>query len=223
LVIAHRGVSSRAIENSRRAFQLAVDNPWAPCDGVELDIHTTRDGRIAVHHDPALPSGRRIADLTMEQVHLEALPDGTPVPSLGEVLDLTGDLRLYIEAKSVDPRWDAELIGLVRGDPNPDRCQFHGFDHRLIARLGAQAPEITTGVLSASYPIDPIGPVLAAGARVLWQEARLIDGGLVERCAAAGVAVIAWTVNDRLEAGRLAALGVSGLCGNWPERLGGGS
>ncbi|MEZ4378107.1 MAG: glycerophosphodiester phosphodiesterase [Gemmatimonadales bacterium] len=221
LRIAHRGVSSRAVENSLRAFRLAVENPWGPCDGIELDIHSTRDGEFVVHHDPALPSGLRIAESTLDELRQEPLADGSPIPTLPEAMAASGGLRLYIEVKGLDPRWDGALLAIIRADAMPERCQLHAFDHRVTARLSVLAPEVTLGVLSASYPLDPVGPVLAAGARVLWQEAGLIDGALVEACAAAGVEVIAWTVNDAAEAARLAGLGVAGLCGNWPERLGG--
>ncbi len=218
-VIAHRGVSSRAIENSRRAFELAVENPWGHCDAIELDVHTTRDGDILVHHDSILASGRMISTSTAVEVRRELLKDGSPIPTLAEVLAISGRLTVHIEVKGVAERYDAILLSQIRAAPHPERCQIHGFDHRVVARIGAQAPELTTGVLSSSYPLDPIGPVLAAGARVLWQEADLIDVELIERAGAVGVSVIAWTVNDARRASQLAGMGVAGLCGNWPERL----
>lgn len=218
-VIAHRGVSSRAIENSLRAFELAVDNPWGRCDAIELDIHTTRDGDILVHHDPILASGRKISTSTSAEVRLELLKDGSRIPTLAEVLAISGRLTVHIEVKGVEERYDQILLSVIRSAPYPEKCQIHGFDHRVVARLGAQAPELITGVLSSSYPLDPIEPVLMVGARVLWQEAGLIDEALVERAGAAGVSVIAWTVNDAVRAAELAGMGVAGLCGNWPERL----
>jgi hypothetical protein len=57
----------------------------------------------------------------------------------------------------------------------------HSFDHRIIARLGGVHPGLRRGVLSASYPVDPAGPMSSAGATVLWQEATLIDAELVRR------------------------------------------
>lgn len=218
-VIAHRGVSSRAIENSIRAFELAVENPWGPCDAIELDIHTTRDGDILVHHDSILASGRMISTSTAVEVRRELLKDGSRIPTLAEVLAISGRLTVHIEVKGIQERFDEVLLSQIRGAPSPERCQIHGFDHRVVARIGAQAPELTTGVLSSSYPLDPIGPVLAAGARVLWQEADLIDAELVSRAGGAGISVIAWTVNDAKRAAELAGMGVAGLCGNWPERL----
>jgi glycerophosphoryl diester phosphodiesterase len=74
-------------------------------------------------------------------------------------------------------------------------------------------------VLSASYPVDPAGQMLGAGATVLWQAASLIDAELVAAIHRTGGEIIAWTVNDSAAARALAALGVDALCGNFPERL----
>jgi glycerophosphoryl diester phosphodiesterase len=95
----------------------------------------------------------------------------------------------------------------------------HSFDHRLVARLKARCPDLVTGVLSSSYPVDPIGPVRAAGAVTLWQGWELIDQALVEACDAAGVALVAWTVNTAAQVRALRGMGVERLCGDWPALL----
>ncbi len=212
LLIAHRGVTSVAIENSIAAFEAAVENPGIGIDGVELDVHTTRDGKTVVHHDPALPSGRAIADLTLAETRKERLADGSPIPMLEEAIAALGGLRVFVEAKGVPPQGDRDLLEIVGAPGLRDRCQVHAFDHRVIARLAALAPELGYGVLSASYPIDPVAMVLAAGARTLWQEAPMIDRELVTLCAAAGIEIIAWTARTQEERQRLVELGVAGVC-----------
>jgi len=212
LLIAHRGVTSVGIENSLAAFRAAVENSALGCDGVELDVHTTRDGKTAVHHDPTLPSGRSIADLTLSQVQDEELADGSPVPSLDEAVAALGQLRIYVEAKGVPPAGDADLLRIVTDPAVSERCQIHGFDHRVVARLARQAPQLVFGVLSASYPIEPVTMIRAAGARVLWQECPMIDEELIRRCREAGIEIIAWTARTVQERRRLEALGVDGVC-----------
>ena len=61
--------------------------------------------------------------------------------------------------------------------------------------------------------------VRASCATTLWQEWTTIDQALVDAVHAAGIQVIAWTVNDPAAAARLARMGVDGLCGNYPDRL----
>jgi glycerophosphoryl diester phosphodiesterase len=215
-VIAHRGSSGAELENSLAAFQRAVNEG---SDGVELDIHATRDGALLVHHDPVLPSGVRIAEATLAKLREIPLADGLPAPTLAEVLAVTRGLAVYIEAKSLPAEADGALLEAIRADPDPERLHVHSFDHRIIARLSDQSPSLSLGVLSTSYPVDPVRPVLEAGATTLWQQQELIDQALVTRCARAGIGVIAWTVNDVAEAERLRSLGIAGLCGNWPARL----
>ncbi|HEU4763903.1 MAG TPA: glycerophosphodiester phosphodiesterase family protein, partial [Gemmatimonadales bacterium] len=102
--------------------------------------------------------------------------------------------------------------------PHPSRYAVHAFDHRIIARLGARAPTLRRGILSASRAVHPVDELRAAGATVLWQEASLTDRELVDEVHAAGGEVIVWTANTPAELARLVAVGVDGLCGNYPDR-----
>ena len=219
VIIGHRGASGHALENSLAAFRIAA-TPGHParCDGVELDIHVTSDGHFVVHHDPVLSSGEQISSLPLSRVRASVLGDGSPIPTLADAIETLVGLELFVEVKHLPPSADLPLVKLL-GSHRGARWHLHAFDHRIIARLNGLVPPGSLGVLSASYPVDPVGPVQDAGAGTLWQQADLIDARLVAACHAAGVAVIAWTVNDRDCAATLTGLGVDGLCGNWPERL----
>ena len=219
MVIGHRGASGHAIENSLAAFRIAASpsHPGA-CDGVELDLQTTSDGALVVHHDAALASGELIAALPLRRVCATRLADGSPVPTLASALEALAGLEVFVEAKALPAEADRQLLAILRAYGR-DRSSVHAFDHRIIARLRRADPDVRLGVLSASYPVDPMRQVLDAGATTLWQEASLIDALLVAACRAQEIALIAWTVNAASEAARLADLGVDGLCGNWPERL----
>lgn len=215
-VIAHRGASGLAFENSLAAFALAKQ---LGADGVELDIHSTSDGAFLVHHDPVVAGVGRIGALPEDAFASYRLPNGEPIPTLGQVLEELGDLDVWIELKTLAPAWDARLLQLMRSGPSPTRYAVHAFDHRIIARMGKQAPLLRRGVLSASYPLDLLAPLTATGAEALWEETHLIDRAMVEALHAAGKKVIAWTANDIEEIRRLHALGIDGICGNYPERI----
>ncbi len=118
------------------------------------------------------------------------LPDDSPIPSLEEVFEIMGDKVVHVELKGVAPACLPRLAGEFGTRTN---CHFHSFDHRLIAALAATDPGLRLGVLSSSYPVDPVRQVEAAGAQTLWQQWRMIDEELISRCAASGVEVIAWT------------------------------
>src|SRR5204863_7856971 len=99
-VIAHRGASGYEYENSRAAFRRAV---MLDADGVELDIHATRDGAIVVHHDPDVQGCGPIALLTLAEARQVRLPNGETLPLLQAVLDLVGDNDVGVEVKSLLP------------------------------------------------------------------------------------------------------------------------
>ncbi len=190
-------------------------------DGVELDVHATADGGIVVHHDPVLTGGAPLNTLTTSQATATLLPNGESVPTLGAVLQIIGDRDVWVEVKSLPSVYDAALLAALDAGPVPARYAIHSFDHRITARLARLRPGLRLGALLSARVLNPVAVLEAAGATTLWQEWTMIDQGLVDTVHAAGAQVIAWTVNDRAAAMRLGAMGVDGLCGNFPDRLAG--
>jgi glycerophosphoryl diester phosphodiesterase len=172
-----------------------------------------------VYHDPLLPGLGAIAELELEEVRRHRLPNGERVPTLAEVLEIVGEREVWVEVKGLPPDLDERLLALLASGPAPQRYAVHAFDHRIVRRLRDRAPTLRTGVLLASYPIDTVAVMRAAGAGTVWQEWQLVDAALVTAVHAAGGRVIAWTVDAPAELARLARLGVDGLCGNFPDRL----
>ena len=214
LVIAHRGASAREVENSLAAFLAAAA---LGADAVELDVHATVDGTLIVHHDDTI-AGRRIAELTADQVADERLANGEPVPSLVDVLHALGPaLQVFIEVKSLSPQFDGGLLEALRQGPNPTGYAVHGFDHRIVQRLGREWPTLRRGVLSASYPVRPLAALEDAGATMLWQERTLVDRSLAATLHAGGMQLIVWTVDDPAEMRQLLELGADAICTNRPE------
>lgn len=215
-IIAHRGASGREFENSRAAFSRAIE---LGADGVELDVHSTEDGIILVHHDAELPGFGPIGHLKYTRVMESRLPNGETIPTLPEVLNLLGDMDVYVEVKTLAPGFDDAILAVLDEGPSPTRYAVHSFDHRIVARLGTRRPTLKRGILLSSYPLDPIPLLTAAGATMLWQDQRLIDRAIVDAVHGAGNTIIAWTVNKAPDALRLAEMGVDGLCGNHPDKL----
>lgn len=214
LVIGHRGASAYEPENSLAAFVLAGVQG---ADGVELDVHVTADGALVVHHDPVIEQ-RRICELDLDAVRAYRLANGEPVPTLAEALEVLGtSLLAFIEVKDLPRSADAQLFRVIDEAPAPPNYRIHAFDHRLVRRLYDRRPAVPTGVLSASYPIDPVGPVRAARAAALWQQQELIDAPLAAALHAADLRLYAWTVDAPPRMRELLALGVDGVCTNRPD------
>ena len=215
-VIAHRGASGYEYENSRAAFRRAV---MLDADGVELDVHATRDGAIVVHHDPEIPGFGPISQLSRAEARQVRIRNGEPLPLLSEVLELVGDRDVYVEIKTLPEVHDEKLLAVLGQGPAPARYSVHSFDHRIVRRLGSCLPDVRRGVLLSAYLDDPVAAMRGVGATTLWQEWQQVDRDLVSRVHEAGFTIIAWTVNEIGDLERMARLGVDGLCGNYPDRI----
>jgi glycerophosphoryl diester phosphodiesterase len=215
-VIAHRGASGYEYENSRAAFRRAV---MLDADGIELDVHCTRDGAIVVHHDPAIPGVGPIAQLSLSEARQVRIRNGEQLPVLGEILDLVGSREVWVEVKSLPTLYDKQLLDVLAAGPAPEQYAVHSFDHRIVYRLGEALPELKRGILLSAYLQDPVSVMRAAGATTLWQDWQQVDQELMTQVHDSGGEVVAWTVNELGDLDRMVRLGVDGLCGNYPDRI----
>ena len=213
-MIAHRGASREHRENTLPAFARALE---LGIDGIELDTHATRDGVVVVHHDfvpaaePPVPglAGIPFEALTSADVARFRFADGSGIPTLRDVIELVGErATLYVELKA--RRIEREVVACFAGKNG--RWAIHSFDHMAIKRARSVAPRARTGVLLASYVVEPEATLKAAYAQDYWQSGDLIDPELVERVHRARGRVIAWTVNSADRAIELTEMGVDGIC-----------
>lgn len=153
--IAHRGLHDSADnpENSIGAFQAAIAAGY----GIELDIHLTRDNRLAVFHDDNLErlTGR---NQLVTEVSFEALSGlrlgatAQRIPALEEVFDLVaGRVPVLIEVKAGSPvaRLGPALAAALDGYQGEFAVQ--SFDPRVLTWLKRNLPEVPRGQLSGSF------------------------------------------------------------------------
>ena len=214
LVIAHRGASSIELENTLAAFRAAAGQG---ADGVELDVHATIDGEIVVHHDPSV-LGLPIAQARWRDLAAVPLANGEAMPTLAEALDVLGKLKVFVEVKVLDPRWDDKFLATLDQGPNPGGYAVHSFAFHVVRRLGEKRPSLPRGVLSEVPTKNPQQTLADASAQTLWQELSTLDEGLVKTVHALGAGIFAWTVDNPGDMERLVSWGVDGICTNHPER-----
>ena len=175
IVVAHRGASTRAPENTMEAFRLGVE---AGADAIELDVHLTADGQLAVIHDDSLDRTTDrtgpVVERTMDEIREadagatfvrpgdSGFPfsgQGLTVPTLPEVLAWLPDgVGLVIEIKA---RAAADaVVEAVRGHPvrASGRLAVISFDEQAIERVRELDREIKTGYLLV--PTQPVEPAL---------------------------------------------------------------
>ena len=216
LVIAHRGASAAETENSLAAFRVAMD---LGADAIELDVHATADGSVVVHHNETI-GDVHIPSSSLERVRQQQLSNGEQVPTLSEVFELVGTgPTVFVEVKTLDAEHKAGFLEELAAGPAPDNYRVHSFDHRIVHRLLQARSGLVGGVLSASYPINPLIQLEQSGAAELWQSQDLLDDELVAAVHAFGARIISWTVDDPARMEEFIDMGVDGICTNHPDRL----
>lgn len=215
-IIAHRGASRERPENTLAAFTRAIE---LGADAIELDVHATRNGIVVVHHDavpratpddPAL-AGTPIAGLSLKELKMFSVAPNTGIPTLAHTLrHVAAPMRLYVEVKGRGI--ERLVVETIRAAHAESRCAVHAFDHRVIPRVRAIAPGLSTGILTASYLLDPVHALRASEAGDYWIWWEHADRATCDAIHAAGGRVIAWTVNDVAAAHELVEYGVDALC-----------
>jgi len=231
LIIAHRGASSDAPENTAAAFRAAIEQG---ADMVELDVRWSAEGIPVVMHDPDVErttDGKgRVAALRLEEFRrLDAGSwfssgfRGEPVLTLPEALAILGPrIRMNIElCADVQPpeRFAARLMRLVEDARLPEAPLFSSFDFSLLAALRAEHAEARIAPLFRAATPPVLRRVLTLGAEAAHPRRHLVTPGLLRRLHGAGLRVHAWTVNDSPEARRLLRLGVDGIFTDHPLRM----
>lgn len=211
--IAHRGAPREFRENTLPAFERALERG---ADAIELDVHSTADGVIVVHHDAVLAgtvdgvlAGQPIDTVAWPELQGVELSPGLTIPTLAQVLDLVGArATVYVELKG--PGIETLVIETIRN--GGARCAIHSFDHAMIARVRRIAPDLRRGILFEEPPDDLDALMDATGALDVWPHWPVADESLVAHVHARGGRVLAWTVNSPEAAARLVAAGADGLC-----------
>lgn len=221
LIIAHRGASREQPENTLAAFRraLALD-----ADGIELDVHVTRDGVPVVFHDPTLRrmtgAPGRVAGKTWKELKALRIRASEPIPQLVDVLRLTRGLAVVQIELKAGPL--APVVHAIRSAHATEWVVLASFDRRLVAAARDLAPTIPRMLISEGReaPAGIVRHLSACGASGLSVNHRAIRSqAWVRHFHQRGCAVWAWTVNDPATARRLAGWGVDGLLGDDPALL----
>jgi len=221
-IVAHRGYSGQAPENTLAAMRAAVD---AGADAVEFDLHPAVDGTPMLIHDDTLnrtTNGRgRVDRHTSEALaRLDAGSwfgedyAGEPLPRLDETLAwLNGRVeRVYAEIKSYRDRSALDgVVAAVVENGLEDRVVYISMDWEALARIRQIDPESYVGYIVDKKRRTADAIELAAGdPRALLdfdQRILLANPQIAQRVTDAGVPLAAWTVNTVEQAEALLALG----------------
>lgn len=237
IIIAHRGASYDAPENTLAAVRLA----WSQdADAVEVDVHLTSDGRLAVIHDDdarrTTRVERRVAEMSLAELQRldagswkGAVFAGETVPSLDAALLLVPPgRRIFVEVKSGFEAVRELVRSLMRCRLNPAQVAVIAFDFAVASAAKRQLARCEVCWLIERDSVD--GQLCVAEIVRRAREAKLdgldleagwvaADAELAAQVRAAGLKLYVWTVDDAHLARRLEAAGVEGITTNRPAWL----
>ncbi len=229
-IIAHRGASGEAPENTMAAFRLAWEQG---ADGIELDVHLSRDGRIMVHHDTDTIRCAGVAHVIAEtdsrvlrSLDLGRWKDaafaGERMPYLAEVLtSVPAGRRVLVELKC-GPAIGPVLARVIGGiDLARLRLALISFELDSLVAAHHALPQVPCYYLTevGGYDDSLIGLAREQGFAGLDAEYRGLDARFAAAVSDAGLELLTWTVNDPRWVKTLRDLGVSAITSDWPAVL----
>lgn len=215
LTIGHRGVMGVEPENTLRSF---VHAEQAGMDLIELDLHLSKDGALAVMHDAEVDrttDGKGpIAEKTLAELRELDAGLGERIPVFEEVLDAVGSA---MQAEIKDVAAARTLAEVMRRRGLVDRVEVISFHDEAIAEIAQLVPGVRTALVASRWGDDVVDRAKAVGATRLVLNVRRITLELVEKAHAEGLTVVGWVVNtqDHLRLAR--GLGLDGATTDFPE------
>jgi glycerophosphoryl diester phosphodiesterase len=228
MVIAHRGASSYAPENTLAAFDLALD---LGCRHLELDVDLTRDGHIIVMHDDTVDRTTNgtgpVGSHTLAE--LRALDAGAwfgaqfageRIPTYAEVLErYQGRVHLHTELKGRAAHLASGTADLMRQYGMVEHVTVTSFQQPRLAEIRAYAPELPTGWLVSEVSDATIAQARGLGLTQICPRANTVTPALVRRLHVEGFVVRAWGVADEALMRQVVEAGADGMTVNFPDKL----
>lgn len=232
LVFGHRGAKAYAPMNTIPAFEMAAKQR---ADGIELDVHRTKDGEVVIVHDftvDATTNGSgRVVDLTLAE--LKALDagswfseafSGVKIPTLDETFEAVGQqVFVNVEIKSNDVFSDGveqAVANVISNHNMQSRVIVSSFNPLAVRRFAKIMPDVPLAYLSAPETPDYFRLVLknvTYHAEHPYHE--MIDSGYVEQCRQDGYWLNTWTVNHSQRAKELRDMGVNTIITDNPDLI----
>jgi glycerophosphoryl diester phosphodiesterase len=237
-IIAHRGASYEAPENTLAAIKLA----WAQkAAAAEFDVHLTKDRRIVVIHDKDTKRvagvDKKIANSTLAEIRMLDVGKwkgtqfaGQKIPTLKEMLaTVPAGKRVFVEVKTgpdIVPELDRELraSGL-----RPEQTPIISFNAQVVAEVKRVRPDLfaywVVSMKAAKGKEVPTAEALITRAKGMHADGLdlsvtpALDKAFADKVRAAGLKLYVWTVNDISVARRMVEIRVDGITTDRPGWL----
>jgi glycerophosphoryl diester phosphodiesterase len=229
-ILGHRGASGEAPENTRIAFKKAMQYG---ADGVELDVHLTRDKELVVIHDERVDRTTDcmgyVKDLTLSEIKkLDAGSYFSPRFSRERILTLEETLEIIKECKVINieiknniiryPNIEEKVINIIKEKKLEEKIICSSFNHYSVHTMKRLAPEIKTGVLYDSTLYQPWFYAKRLCADAIHPYYRSISIEIIESCHKNSIKVNVWTVDDKQMIKKMIKNQVDMIITNYPGK-----
>lgn len=233
LNIAHRGFSGEYPENTMVAFRKAIE---AGCDGIETDLHMTKDGVIVICHDETIDRTTNgtgfICDYTYNElcefdagIKLSREFEGEKIPNIDEFLDYVMDKNLLINLELKNDmipysELEKKVIDKVYEFGVEKNVILSSFNHYSMIRVKEYDKNIKTGLLYTAILYKAHEYIKTVGADALHPLfSSVMNKKIVTDIKKNGIMINAYTVNEKEYMERLIELGIDGIITNYPNKL----
>lgn len=222
LVISHAACGGHAPANTLAGVRKAIE---LGSDAIEIDVQASADGVPVLMHDLTVERTTNgtgaVAELTLAQLR-ELDASGEPPPTLAEVLALTRG-RVLLVAEIKQPGVEPLVAEVVRQADALGDVMVWSFFPQALAAMRAEEPRLPGGLLVAGEMVSKWPQMRDLALRTGLQAVSVFCFGITEEIRRdtqrSGLALYAWTADPEAEIARLIALGVDGVCSNYPDRV----
>ncbi|MDA7873945.1 glycerophosphodiester phosphodiesterase [Rhodopirellula sp.] len=223
-IIAHRGASAIAPENTLAAMRQAIDYAT---DWVEIDVQETSDDQVVVFHDSDFMKlakiDLKIWDATMADLakidigsHKDPAFSSERVPTLSELLTTCkGKAKVVIELKyySHDKDLEQRVLDIVNAHEMSSDVMYMSLNLDAVTKMKELNPKCRAGLLMSVLS----GNIQDTKADFLAVNAMFVNRSFIQRAHASGKEVYVWTINDAVTMSRMIGIGVDGLITDKPD------
>lgn len=222
MIIAHRGASKLARENTLEALKLAYQ---LKADGIEFDLRKTKDEIIVLNHDPSIDEFM-ICDYTYNELKEITLKKGYIISKFTDVVnELAGKLFMDIEIK--EPGFEKEVIELMLIHTTYENFMIRSFNKEIIIKVKEIDAKIKTalilgerhlkyGIFSRIFDVFPKKHIKKTNCDVISPYHKLLLFSYVKRMHKLGIPVSVWTVTNMKQINKLMHKGVDYLIIDFP-------
>ncbi len=218
-IIGHRGARGLAPENTIAGFKKALDHN---VDGIEFDLHVTKDGIVVVHHDAELTDPNGDKHVIADCPYAELMRHKANMPTFEEVLETIGhQVILYVEVKPGVPT--APIVKIIKAYLDkgwkPEYFHLLSFSQEILLELQRKLPDIPRMVSEKWSGVRATRRARRVGTKHILMNQKWLWWGFIRSVTRRGWKLSTYTLDDPIKARRWAKYGLHAAFTDYPDRF----